>query len=62
MKLRCVLAWSSLLTALAVLVPVRRWLAVDSCLDDGGMFEYAETHCRHDAGLVPASAGGSVIR
>ncbi|ODU32762.1 MAG: hypothetical protein BGP24_18365 [Lysobacterales bacterium 69-70] len=62
MTFRRVFAWSLLPAVLAVVVPVRRWLAVDACPDARGMFDYAQTRCRHDADPALVPAGSAAIR
>ena len=44
-----------LLAAAAILASprVRRFLAVDSCLDSGGCWDHVEQSCRHDVDRCP---------
>jgi hypothetical protein len=44
-----------------VLPSVREWLAVDTCLDAGGVYDYATRVCRTDVASLPAR-GWSPLR
>jgi hypothetical protein len=49
--------------ALAVLLPgVRDFLAVDSCLDAGGVYDYAQGRCRYDVVRLPVPPAAALLR
>lgn len=51
---RRILKWTPLLPVLFLVVHWFRWnLAIDSCLDTGGVFDYHSARCRTDVDSLP---------
>ena len=49
--------------ALAVLLPgIRDLLAVDRCLDVGGVYDYAQARCRYDVERLPVPPAAGMLR
>lgn len=58
-----VLVLSMTIVAVAVLLPgLRDIMAVDSCMDAGGVYDYAQGRCRHDAVSVPVPPAAGMLR
>lgn len=57
-KMRCAIPWILALAPLAALAAhyVFSFIAVDGCLDSGGVFDYADAACRFDVTTLPYSS------
>jgi hypothetical protein len=64
MNLRSRILWILPLVPLSILAVhfVRQFFAVDSCLDQGGVFDYAQDSCRFDVMTLPYVAYSSQYR
>ena len=57
-RMRSAIPWILAIASLAALAAhyVINFIAVDSCLDSGGVFDYADAACRFDVTTLPYSS------